>query len=166
MRGSFDFFLGAATAVAGNGALCTWGGVLAIAGGALCTGGGGTLCAGGGFRGKATVSVNCCGGATGGGLGRENGGGGCVGTFDEVDEPVGPVSLGNTTVGADDEEAIVSPKSGVSLGAGVLAIVAFGSNNVSVARRRPPSTVQNFWLSSGKVRLHFGQRFMREIGSL
>ena len=66
MRGSFDFFCGGAMAVAGNGALWTWGGVLATGGGALCTGGGGILCAAG-VRGKATVSLNCGACVTGGG---------------------------------------------------------------------------------------------------
>jgi hypothetical protein len=41
----------------------------------------------------------------------------------------------------------------------VARIVAFGSK-VGSAINKPPSTVQNFWLSSGKERLHLGQRFI------
>src|ERR1043165_588726 len=41
----------------------------------------------------------------------------------------------------------------------VARIVAFGSN-VCGAIRRPPSNVQNFWPSSGNVRLHLGQLFI------
>lgn len=49
-------------------------------------------------------------------------------------EPVGPVFLGSTTVGADDDVAIVALKSGgvldgsVGSGAAGAAIVALGSN--------------------------------------
>src|SRR5688572_17858742 len=43
--------------------------------------------------------------------------------------------------------------------ADVALIVALGSKAGS-AISRPPSTVQNFWLSSGKERLHLGQRFI------
>lgn len=98
-----------------------------------------------------------------------------------VRAPVGAVFLGSTAVGADDEVAIVAPKSGCVGGlsaagcvaggaAGGAALggfkgaeernVAFGSKGWS-ATNKPPSMVQNFWLSSGKVRLHFGQRFIR-----
>jgi hypothetical protein len=101
-----------------------------------------------------------------------------------VRAPVGPVFLGSTAVGADDEVAIVALKSGWVAPAGLSAPaggvaggaaaggalgafngaeernVAFGSNGWSVTNK-PPSMVQNFWLSSGKVRLHFGQRFIR-----
>ena len=93
---------------------------------------------------------------------------------------MGPVFLGSTAVGADDEVAIVAPKSGGAAPAGLSAAgggvagggalggfngaeernVAFGSKGWS-ATNKPPSMVQNFWLSSGKVRLHFGQRFIR-----
>src|ERR1044071_8847923 len=41
----------------------------------------------------------------------------------------------------------------------VARIVAFGSN-VCGAINRPPSNVQNFWPSSGNVRLHSGQLFI------
>src|ERR1044071_3442372 len=41
----------------------------------------------------------------------------------------------------------------------VARIVAFGSN-VCGAIKRPPSNVQNFWPSSGNVRLHLGQLFI------
>src|SRR6185369_956393 len=41
----------------------------------------------------------------------------------------------------------------------VARIVAFGSN-VCGAINRPPSNVQNFWPSSGNVRLHLGQLFI------
>jgi len=99
-----------------------------------------------------------------------------------VAEPVGPVSLGSTTVGAEDEVAMVALKSGSGVlgfwlwggaagGAAVgvnctveLCMVALGSKGWS-GTNNPPSIVQNFWLSSGKGRLHLGQRFMREIRS-
>src|ERR1041384_4369086 len=42
----------------------------------------------------------------------------------------------------------------------VARIVAFGSN-VCGAIKRPPSNVQNFWPSSGNVRLHLGQLFIQ-----
>src|SRR5215510_1047804 len=42
----------------------------------------------------------------------------------------------------------------------VARIVAFGSKVVCGAIKRPPSNVQNFWPSSGKVRLHLGQLFI------
>ncbi len=41
----------------------------------------------------------------------------------------------------------------------VARIVAFGSN-VCGAINKPPSNVQNFWPSSGYVRLHLGQLFI------
>src|SRR5215208_6693008 len=41
----------------------------------------------------------------------------------------------------------------------VARIVAFGSK-VCGAIKRPPSNVQNFWPSSGYVRLHLGQLFI------
>src|ERR1041384_8875062 len=41
----------------------------------------------------------------------------------------------------------------------VARIVACGSN-VCGAIKRPPSNVQNFWPSSGNVRLHLGQLFI------
>src|SRR5215217_9540885 len=41
----------------------------------------------------------------------------------------------------------------------VARIVAFGSK-VCGAISRPPSNVQNFWPSSGNVRLHLGQLFI------
>ena len=66
-----------------------------------------------------------------------------------VAEPVGPVFFGSTTVGADEEVAIVALKSGGGVFAGSAgsgfagaAIVAFGSNGLSV--NSPPSIVQNF----------------------
>src|SRR6266498_3829676 len=142
MIGSFDFFFGGAPARGGDGALCGCGCALgACESDALCGCGGGTL-----------------------------GGGGKLGA---VGEPVGPVCLGNTTVGAD--AAMVSSKSGNewltgfspgrSIGIERLAepcIVALGSKGLSARTNKPPSIVQNFWLSSGKLRLHLGQRFMRD----
>ena len=66
-----------------------------------------------------------------------------------VAEPVGPVSLGSTTVGADEDVAIVALKSGGGAFAGCgeiglagAAIVALGSKGLSV--NSPPSIVQNF----------------------
>src|SRR5215212_7059037 len=41
----------------------------------------------------------------------------------------------------------------------VARIVAFGSK-LCVPINRPPSNVQNFWPSSGNVRLHLGQLFI------
>ena len=85
--------------------------------------------------------------------------------------PVGAVFLGNATVDAYDESAIVALGSGKSLlvafseggfnSAEVARIVAFGSN-VCGAINNPPSNVQNFCPSSGKVRLHFGQLFIQK----
>ena len=70
-----------------------------------------------------------------------------------VGEPVGPVVfLGSTAVGADDEVAMVAPKSdsfsfaagGGGTAADLLAIVALGSKGLSPATNKPPSIVQNF----------------------
>jgi hypothetical protein len=78
-----------------------------------------------------------------------------------VRAPVGPVSFGSTAVGAEDDVAIVAPKSGclplessvVGCAAGGCAAggvngaearnVALGSNGWS-GPNRPPSMVQNF----------------------
>ena len=84
-----------------------------------------------------------------------------------VRAPVGPVFFGSTAVGADDEVAIVAPKSGWGAVAGLSADapdgvagggvggeldgvngadarkVAFGSKGCS-ATNKPPSMVQNF----------------------
>src|SRR6266545_2077341 len=150
MIGSFDFFSAGAPARTGGGALCGGGsGTLGGFGCALGAGGNEALCGGGGWT-----------------LGGE-------GKLGAVGEPVGPVCLGNTTVGAD--AAMVSSKSGSgwltgfspgrSMGIERLAepcIVALGSKDLSACTNKPPSIVQNFWLSSGKLRLHLGQRFMRD----
>jgi hypothetical protein len=72
-------------------------------------------------------------------------------------------------VAPKEESAIVALGSGKSLLVGFSAtparslaealIVTFGSK-VCGAIKSPPSNVQNFWPSSGKVRLHFGQLFI------
>jgi hypothetical protein len=73
-------------------------------------------------------------------------------------------------VALKEESAIVALGSGRSLLVGFSAparslaealIVAFGSK-VCGAIKSPPSNVQNFWPSSGKVRLHFGQLFIEK----
>jgi len=135
IRRSFDFFCGA-PGTGSTGPLCGTG--------ALC--GRGALCARGGA-------------AAGGGGGSVGWGGwGCC-KLEEVGEPVGPVFLGRTAVGAEDVVAIVAPKSGGGLLAGfslggstggvpglaaVAAIVALGSKGLSAVTNKPPSTVQNF----------------------
>ena len=117
-------------------------------GGTLLTGGNDPLCGNGAL---------CAGGRAG----AAGGGGGVVDCdackLADVGEPVGPVSLGSTAVGAEDEVAMVAPKSGSGVAGGaclggstgvtgrfVDAIVAFGSNGLSAVTSRPPSTVQNF----------------------
>src|SRR6266511_922868 len=151
MMGSFDFFFGGAPARAGDVALCGCG----------CTLWG---CGCGSALGALENDALCgCGCWSLGGVGK----------LGAVGEPVGPVCLGNTTVGAD--AAMVSSKSGNgwltgfspgrSIGIERLAepcIVALGSKGLSACTNKPPSIVQNFWLSSGKLRLHLGQRFMRD----
>src|SRR6185503_14281255 len=87
-----------------------------------------------------------------------------------VGGPVGAVFLGSATVEAKDDSAIVALGSGKSRlvafsaialkSAEVARIVAFGSNGCG-AINRPPSNVQNFCPSSGKVRLHLGQLFIQ-----
>jgi hypothetical protein len=85
--------------------------------------------------------------------------------------PVGAVFLGRATVEANDDSATVAFGSGKSRlvafsdiavkSADVALIVAFGSNaGGGGAINSPPSKVQNFCPSSGKVRLHFGQLFI------
>src|SRR5437867_8312268 len=91
---------------------------------------------------------------------------------DVIGGPVGAVFLGRATVEAYDDSAIVAFGSGKSrlvafsdrtlMSADVARIVAFGSN-VWGAIKRPPSKVQNFCPSSGKVRLHFGQLFIQVL---
>ncbi len=133
IKGSFDFVFGAA----GSGTTDALGVKPPLWGnGALCTCGNGCAAAGGG------------GGIVGGG-----------GTLEEIGEPVGPVFRGRTAVGAEDEVAIVSPKSGSGLLAGfsmgdsadgvtrsadVPWIVALGSKSLSVVTNLPPSMVQYF----------------------
>lgn len=94
IRRSFDFFFGGATGTGNTVPLC--------GSGLLC--GKGALCGCGDF------------GAAAGGGGGIVGGGGCK--LEEVGEPVGPVFLGGTAVGAEDVVAIVAPKSGGGLLAG------------------------------------------------
>jgi hypothetical protein len=88
--------------------------------------------------------------------------------------PVGAVFRGKATVEANGDSTIVALGSGKSrlvefsvtavTSATVALIVAFGSN-VCGAINNPPSNVQNFCPSSGKVRLHFGQLFMEKTSS-
>src|SRR6266545_510544 len=102
ISGSFDLCFGGAPPTGGNGALCGRGnGALCGCNGALCACGDGALCGGG----------------------WETGGDGKLGA---VAEPVGPVCLGNTTVGAD--AAIVSSKSGSGLLFGLSAAGATGTD--------------------------------------
>ncbi|HEY3039394.1 MAG TPA: hypothetical protein VGJ66_11685 [Pyrinomonadaceae bacterium] len=133
IKGSFDFFSGAA----GSGATDALDGKPPLwCNGALCACGNGCVAAGEG------------GGIVGGG-----------GTLEEIGEPVGPVFRGKTAVGAEEEVAIVAPKSdsgllaGFSLGgdadgvprsADVPWIVALGSKSLSVVTNLPPSMVQYF----------------------
>jgi hypothetical protein len=109
----------------------------------------------------ASGALRCCGN---GALGTGAAG---AGRSTMVRAPVGPVFFGSTAVGADDDVAIVAPKSGCVgvealsaagdeaaggvAGGGVLGgvngadarKVAFGSNGCS-ATNKPPSMVQNF----------------------
>lgn len=119
-------------------------------------------------------ALRCCGngallgcGVALGGCGNGALGTGGTGWSTMVCEPVGPVFFGSTTVGADEEVAIVAPKSGCvtpeglsapDCGAGGVAAgggelggvrgaearnVALGSKAGS-ATNKPPSMVQNF----------------------
>src|ERR1051325_559890 len=167
IQGSFDFFFGAAVATAG--AACGAGkGVDGVGGVGGVTGGVVTP----GLGNAMVCSCEYAGGAGGGGCGVAGAalpnpavfGGG----------PVGAVFLGRATVDANDESAIVAFGSGKSRlvafsviaakSADVALIVAFGSKAGGAggggAINNPPSKVQNFCPSSGKVRLHFGQLFI------
>ena len=99
IKGSFDFFLATGGTPAAGGA------------GARCAAGNGALFAPGGVGGfDGVVGTGTLGG---GGVGTRGppvaGGFGC-GKLEEVGKPVGPVSFGKTTVGA--EAAMVSSQSG------------------------------------------------------
>jgi len=99
ISGSFDFFFGGATATGGN----------ALGG-----------CGNGGAGARGGIDV--CGTAVGGEAGGAGGG-----RLEDVTEPVGPVFLGKTAVGADEGVAMVALKSGVRLLAGVSGAGSTGS---------------------------------------
>ena len=113
INGSFDFFFatGGPPATGGAGARCAAGnGALFAVGGAAGLTDGGTEPLG------AAVGVTGAPGA---------GGGGC-GKLEDVGKPVGPVSFGKTTVGA--EAAMVSSQSCGGLLAGTAAGGAVGTS--------------------------------------
>ena len=58
--------------------------------------------------------------------------------------------------------AIPAVEAGAHIRSRWLGIVTLDQKTGSEIRR-PPSTVQNFWLSSGNVRLHLGQRFIEDL---
>jgi len=105
IKGSFDFFLATGGTPAARGA------------GACCAAGNGALFAPGGVDGF--DGVEGTGALGGGGVGASGAPGagacGCV-RLEDVGNPVGPVSFGKTTVGA--EAAMVSSQSGGGLPAG------------------------------------------------
>jgi hypothetical protein len=85
---------------------------------------------------------------------------------------VGPVGRGSATVSAyvsitvalgsgNSRLVVFSSTGGAMRSEEVARIVALGSNAGCFAINNPPSNVQNFCPSSGKVRLHFGQLFIR-----
>ena len=89
--------------------------------------------------------------------------------FAPVGAPVGPVFRGRAIVAelsitvafkSGGRSLLVGLSEGAFRSMDVARIVAFGSK-VCGAINNPPSNVQNFCPSSGNVRLHFGQLFIR-----
>ena len=112
INGSFDFFFATGGTPATGGA------------GARCAAGNGALFAGGGAGGFGDGGTDPLGAGVGVGVAGA-GGGGC-GKLEDVGKPVGPVSFGKTTVGA--EAAIVSSQSCGGLLAGTLPGGAVGTS--------------------------------------
>src|ERR1700752_58119 len=157
MKPVLDFFWGGAGRAADGPVVCVAGA------GATATGGGGGGTGGGG------ATETSGGGGGGGGAG---GGGGGFGLMSAVfGVPVGPAFVGKALVAPGYSSTIVAFGSGSSRlvdfsdaafrSIAVARIVALGSK-VCGAINRPPSNVQNFCPSSGNVRLHFGQLFMKK----
>ena len=113
INGNFDFFFATGGTPAAGGA------------GARCATGNGALFAGGGAAGFDTGGGTEPLAGVAGALGGGGGGGGC-GKLDDVGKPVGPVSFGKTTVGA--EAAMVSFQSCGGLLAGTSPGGAVGTS--------------------------------------
>ena len=167
--------------VTGGGAAVTGGGGAAVTGGggAAVTGGGGAAVTGGG--GAAVTGGGVTGAVLTGGVGVTGGGVGCVGVGGGGGTALSLVGASNPVVGevfrppaivAAGESMIVAYSSVKSrlvsscadeggISSGVERTVACGSNGCELMSN-PPSKVQNFCVSSGKVRLHFGQLFIVE----
>ena len=118
INGSFDFFFATGGTPAAGGAGARW----AAGNGALFAGGSAAGFDTGGGTEPLGVGVGGAPGAL------DAGGGGCggCGKLDDVGKPVGPVSFGKTTVGA--EAAMVSSQSCGGLLAGTLPGGAVGTS--------------------------------------